>query len=61
MAPVLSRADAGTRQAIARPTVSKGFLASMRNLNNTLLGTTCNFVRCIKPNADMECGVYDNR
>ncbi|CAM9951632.1 unnamed protein product, partial [Laminaria digitata] len=33
----------------------------MQDLNVTLLGTTCNFARCIKPNAAMECGVYDNK
>lgn len=49
------------QQALVRPTVAKSFLASMRELNTTLLETTCNFVRCIKPNAEMECGVYDNK
>lgn len=47
--------------SLMRPTVAKAFLASMRGLNATLLETTCNFVRCIKPNAQMECGVYDNK
>lgn len=32
-----------------------------QDLNETLLGTTCNFARCIKPNAAMQCGVYDNK
>lgn len=46
---------------LVRPTVAKSFLASMRGLNAALLGTTCNFIRCIKPNAEMECGVYNNK
>lgn len=41
--------------------MAKSFLVSMRNLNETLLGSTCNFVRCIKPNAGMKVGVYNNR
>eukprot|EP00752_Nemacystus_decipiens_P009298 g8309.t1 len=48
-------------KSLVRPTVAKSFLASMRQLNTTLLETTCNFVRCIKPNAEMECGVYNNK
>eukprot|EP00903_Cladosiphon_okamuranus_P011132 g10508.t1 len=49
------------RKALVKPTVAKAFLGSMTDLNATLLGTTCNFTRCIKPNAQMQCGVYDNR
>ncbi|CAM9208802.1 unnamed protein product [Ascophyllum nodosum] len=45
---------------LVRPTVAKTFLASMRDLNATLEQTTCNFVRCIKPNAAMQCGAFDN-
>ncbi|CAB1114761.1 unnamed protein product [Ectocarpus sp. CCAP 1310/34] len=55
-------ASSGRRgSSLKKPTVAKSFLASMQNLNDTLLGTTCNFARCIKPNAAMECGVYDNK
>ncbi|CAM9886122.1 unnamed protein product, partial [Ectocarpus sp. 12 AP-2014] len=55
-------ASSGRRgSSLKKPTVAKSFLASMRNLNETLLGTTCNFARCIKPNAAMKCGVYDNK
>ncbi|CAM9166452.1 unnamed protein product [Ascophyllum nodosum] len=46
---------------LRRSTVAKAFLASMQDLNTTLLSTTCNFVRCIKPNAAMKCGDYNNR
>ncbi|CAM9971674.1 unnamed protein product [Pylaiella littoralis] len=63
-APAAAAASGAPRrssQSLVRPTVAKAFLASMRGLNATLLETTCNFVRCIKPNADMKCGVYDNR
>lgn len=48
-------------QTLVKPTVAKAFLASMQDLNVTLLSTTCNFIRCIKPNAAMQCGVYNNR
>lgn len=48
-------------QTLVKPTVAKAFLASMQDLNVTLLSTTCNFIRCIKPNAAMQCGVYSNR
>eukprot|EP00752_Nemacystus_decipiens_P009414 g8417.t1 len=49
------------RKTLVKPTVAKAFLASMKDLNVTLLSTTCNFIRCIKPNAAMQCGVYNNR
>ncbi|CAM9287341.1 unnamed protein product, partial [Sphacelaria rigidula] len=49
------------RQALKKPTVAKAFMKSMQDLNETLLATTCNFVRCIKPNAAMKVGVYDNK
>lgn len=48
-------------QVSVKPTVARSFLASMRDLNETLLKTTCNFARCIKPNAAMQCGVYENK
>lgn len=48
-------------QSLVKPTVAKAFLKSMQDLNDTLLSTMCNFVRCIKPNAEMKCGVYNNR
>lgn len=44
-----------------RPTVAKSFLTSMRQLNATLEGTMCNFVRCIKPNAAMKYKLFDNK
>ncbi|CAN0252584.1 unnamed protein product, partial [Ectocarpus fasciculatus] len=50
-----------SRKSAVKPTVAKAFLASMQDLNTTLLSTTCNFIRCIKPNAAMKCGVYNNR
>eukprot|EP00904_Undaria_pinnatifida_P007253 jgi/Undpi1/3658/HiC_scaffold_16.g07028.m1 len=49
------------KNTLMKPTVAKSFLESMKGLNATLLNTKCNFVRCIKPNAQMECGVYDNK
>ncbi|CAM9144262.1 unnamed protein product [Ectocarpus sp. 12 AP-2014] len=50
-----------SRKTLVKPTVAKAFLASMQDLNMTLLSTTCNFIRCIKPNAAMKCGVFNNR
>ncbi|CAN0287711.1 unnamed protein product, partial [Ectocarpus sp. 8 AP-2014] len=50
-----------SRKTLVKPTVANAFLASMQDLNMTLLSTTCNFIRCIKPNAAMKCGVYNNR
>ncbi|CAM9467577.1 unnamed protein product, partial [Ectocarpus fasciculatus] len=52
---------ARARKTLTKPTVGKAFLASMQDLNLTLLSTTCNFIRCIKPNAAMQCGVFSNR
>ncbi|CAN0100971.1 unnamed protein product [Scytosiphon promiscuus] len=50
-----------SRKTLVKPTVAKAFLASMQDLNATLLSTTCNFIRCIKPNAAMQCGVFNKR
>ncbi|CAM9178970.1 unnamed protein product, partial [Hapterophycus canaliculatus] len=50
-----------SRKTLVKPTVAKAFLASMQDLNVTLLSTTCNFIRCIKPNAAMQCGVFSKR
>ncbi|CAM9665996.1 unnamed protein product [Ascophyllum nodosum] len=55
------RGARAAKKGLVKPTIAKSFLASMRDLNETLVGTTCNFARCIKPNAAMECGVYTNR
>ncbi|CAM9301743.1 unnamed protein product, partial [Scytosiphon promiscuus] len=60
-APPAGSASGRRGSTLVKPTVAKSFLASMRDLNETLLGTTCNFARCIKPNAAMKCGVYDNK
>ncbi|CAN0342915.1 unnamed protein product, partial [Ectocarpus sp. 12 AP-2014] len=49
------------RKTLVKPTVAKAFLGSMEALNVTLLSTMCNFARCIKPNGEMQCGVFDNR
>ncbi|CAM9488990.1 unnamed protein product, partial [Ectocarpus sp. 13 AM-2016] len=52
---------ARARKSLVKSTVGKAYLASMQDLNRTLLSTTCNFIRCIKPNAAMQCGVFSNR
>ncbi|KAF0696754.1 Aste57867_12513 [Aphanomyces stellatus] len=50
---------------VAAPANSKGgsvtqmFSVQMRGLASELEGTRCNFIRCIKPNAAMEVGVFD--
>ncbi|CAM9653889.1 unnamed protein product, partial [Chrysoparadoxa australica] len=44
-----------------RPTVAKGFMKSMAELNDVLRSTTCSFVRCIKPNFAMTVGHFDKR
>eukprot|EP00903_Cladosiphon_okamuranus_P006316 g6191.t2 len=48
-------------KALLKPTVAKAYLGSQQDLKATLLSTTCNFIRCIKPNAAMEYGVFDDR
>ncbi len=41
-----------------KATVARAFLKSMEGLNKTILSTTCNFVRCIKPNYAMTVGHF---
>ncbi|RHY34664.1 hypothetical protein DYB32_000763 [Aphanomyces invadans] len=59
--PLLSSASANS----SPPTSQKGgsvthmFSVQMRGLASELEGTRCNFIRCIKPNAEMEVGVFD--
>ncbi len=42
-----------------KATVARAFIKSMEGLNETILSTTCNFVRCIKPNYAMTIGHFD--
>mmetsp|Transcript_9767 Transcript_9767/g.14692 ORF Transcript_9767/g.14692 Transcript_9767/m.14692 type:complete len:1438 (-) Transcript_9767:159-4472(-) len=44
-----------------KPTIAKGFMDSMSDLRNVLDGTTCSFVRCIKPNFEMKLGYFSNK
>jgi myosin heavy subunit len=44
-----------------KPTIVEVFSKSMDNLNALLQSTTCQFVRCIKPNEAMVPGEVDNR
>ncbi len=44
-----------------KATVARAFLKSMEGLNETILSTTCNFVRCIKPNYAMTVGHFDRQ
>ncbi|CAN0306008.1 unnamed protein product, partial [Laminaria digitata] len=46
---------------LARRTVAGNFMSSMQNLSTTLAATTCGFVRCIKPNAAMDFGIFDSQ
>ncbi|CAM9355556.1 unnamed protein product [Discosporangium mesarthrocarpum] len=59
--PAKATASKRPGKALVRPTVAKAFLASMASLNSTLFSTTCNFVRCIKPNSQMAVGVFSNK
>eukprot|EP00904_Undaria_pinnatifida_P011109 jgi/Undpi1/7128/HiC_scaffold_22.g09602.m1 len=45
---------------LTRRTVAGNFMASMQDLSTTLAATTCGFVRCIKPNAAMDFGIFDS-
>ncbi|KAG5175947.1 P-loop containing nucleoside triphosphate hydrolase protein [Tribonema minus] len=57
-----SRSGLGlSTMALAKPTVAQGFMDSMAELARVLELTTCSFVRCIKPNADMAEGQFDRR
>jgi hypothetical protein len=46
---------------INKPTISALFTKSMRDLNYVLQSTSCQFVRCIKPNRSGIPGQFDNR
>lgn len=48
-------------QPLARRTVAGNFMASMKDLSATLAQTTCGFVRCVKPNAAMDFGMFDGQ
>ncbi|KAJ1426230.1 P-loop containing nucleoside triphosphate hydrolase protein [Ochromonadaceae sp. CCMP2298] len=48
------------KSVMMRPTIAALFAQSMQDLNQTLLATECHFVRCIKPNAHMQAGEFDN-
>jgi len=58
-------ADAGPKRGGAKkvtsPTVSMSFVKSMKSLTEELSTTKCNFIRCIKPNAQMRAGVYNRK
>ncbi|CCI41908.1 unnamed protein product [Albugo candida] len=43
-----------------RKTVSGKFCDQMQTLVDTLNGTRCNFIRCIKPNPTMTPGIFEN-
>ncbi|CAM9530215.1 unnamed protein product, partial [Hapterophycus canaliculatus] len=48
-----------SKTLLMRKTVAGNFMASMQNLSATLAETTCGFVRCVKPNAAMDFGIFD--
>jgi myosin heavy subunit len=41
--------------------VAQKFVTSMDRLAEALSETKCSFVRCIKPNAQMQRGVFDRK
>lgn len=43
-----------------KPTIVATFSRSMDELNYLLDSTLCHFIRCIKPNSDMQPGKFDN-
>ncbi|CAK4278563.1 unnamed protein product [Aphanomyces euteiches] len=53
--PLVSVAPANSKGG----SVTQMFSVQMRGLASELEGTRCNFIRCIKPNAAMEVGVFD--
>lgn len=56
-----SKASGATRRSsfISRPTIASSFSRSMSELNQLLLSTTCQFIRCIKPNFEMVPKKFD--
>lgn len=48
------------KSVMMKPTIVAIFSKSMDDLNHLLLSTTCQFVRCIKPNEAMQPGEFDN-
>lgn len=51
---------ASTSTKASKATIASSFVQSMAGLNALLLSTQCSFIRCIKPNAQMKCGLFDN-
>jgi len=49
----------GKAKKAASSTVSMSFVKSMKALTEELSMTKCNFIRCIKPNAQMRAGVFN--
>lgn len=58
-APGAKMRAGGTGGTFQKPTVAKGFMESMTGLSKMLDSTTCNFIRCLKPNAQMKKHVFD--
>eukprot|EP01038_Epipyxis_sp_PR26KG_P010564 gene10564-14190_t len=52
--------NARRQSFINKPTIVSIFSKSMDDLNHLLLSTSCQFIRCIKPNSQMIPDVFDN-
>jgi myosin heavy subunit len=57
---ITNAAPARRKSVMLKPTIVDIFSRSMDNLNTLLGSTTCQFVRCIKPNEAMVAGEFDN-
>jgi myosin heavy subunit len=55
-----SGGGAGRRSSIRKQSIADGFVQSMASLVKTLNDTTCSFIRCIKPNAEMKAISFNN-
>lgn len=53
-------AGSGRRSSIRKQTIADGFIQSMSSLVKTLNETTCSFIRCIKPNAELHAISFNN-
>lgn len=58
--PVRASVAVRRKSVMLKPTIVEIFSRSMDNLNTLLQSTTCQFVRCIKPNEAMVAGEFVN-
>jgi myosin heavy subunit len=56
-----SRSLGGAAKRLKGGSTSSLFATQMKGLTTELEGTSCNFVRCIKPNTQMKVGMFDKQ